>query len=233
VLEFARARWPLGYARARRLLALAAYGSAAVRTRLAPESAYREFWQVNARPDYWQPFADLLLRSFRPRSVADVGCGSGGLLAALQHADPSLRLFGTDASSVALGLARGEGLDARYVDIARMSAAERAGLTATLQEFDLVVCLEMAEHIPAWHAERLTKLLAAADLLIFSAAQPNQGGVLHVNEQPPEYWFTRLARHGLQLDARDAEFRAQLAQLAMPPWYAANTHLFTRNSPAR
>jgi hypothetical protein len=48
-------------------------------------------------------------------------------------------------------------------------------MASRIASFDLAVCLEVAEHIPAWHSGKLLTILAGAPRLIFSAAQPNQG----------------------------------------------------------
>jgi hypothetical protein len=57
------------------------------------------------------------------------------------------------------------------------------------RQFDLVVSLEVAEHLPpecaATFVESLTRLGPA---VLFSAAIPGQGGVNHINEQWQDYW---------------------------------------------
>jgi hypothetical protein len=54
-----------------------------------------------------------------------------------------------------------------------------------------------------------------------SAAQPGQGGVGHFNEQPPEYWISKMASVGYTLD----EALTQRLQ-ATPDEYAANMLAF-------
>ena len=64
-------------------------------------------------------------------------------------------------------------------------------------KFDLLLCLEVAEHLPANKAEHLVKTCASHSNTIFwSAATPGQGGYHHVNEQPHEYWIEKFAAHG-------------------------------------
>jgi SAM-dependent methyltransferase len=85
--------------------------------------------------------------------------------------------------------------------------------------FDLALCLEVAEHIPETLADAFLENLARfSDRLLLSAAQPNQGGHHHVNEQPKRYWVAKLAAHGFAYD-RKATGRIQTALAAARPPY--------------
>lgn len=54
----------------------------------------------------------------------------------------------------------------------------------------IVICTEVAEHLPAEDAPTLVRYLTthATRYVVFTAAPPGQGGHDHINEQPPEYW---------------------------------------------
>lgn len=57
------------------------------------------------------------------------------------------------------------------------------------RKFDLLLCLEVAEHLPEHSARTfIHSLCHHSDIILFSAAVPNQGGQNHLNEQPPLYW---------------------------------------------
>jgi 2-polyprenyl-3-methyl-5-hydroxy-6-metoxy-1,4-benzoquinol methylase len=57
------------------------------------------------------------------------------------------------------------------------------------KKYDLVVSLEVAEHVSNASAELFVKnLINAGSLILFSAAIPNQGGQNHINEQWLSYW---------------------------------------------
>jgi len=63
--------------------------------------------------------------------------------------------------------------------------------------YDLVVSLEVAEHLPASAAEDfVASLVRHGSLVLFSAAIPGQGGTGHLNEQWQIYWVEAFARHG-------------------------------------
>jgi SAM-dependent methyltransferase len=227
LLDRVKRRHPALYWRTRNAGALAAWY--ADRARPAADSPYDDRFWDGAEVGDWDGFARTILHHFPVRSVLDVGCGGGRLLEALRTADPTLRLKGVDASAPALERARRRGLDVQPLDLVRLRAGDVASAAQALGDFDLVICLEVAEHFPAWHAPKLLELLTRFPRIVFSAAHPLQGGVLHVNEQPPEYWIGRFAERGLPLSTRDGDLRAAVASLDLPPWYAANIHAFARS----
>ena len=112
------------------------------------------------------------------------------------------------------------------------SRYKQAGVDAFargLGRFDVAISLETVEHFPAWHSGKLLRLLAGcAPVIVFSGAQPLQGGVLHVNERPVEHWVQRFGEMGFDLSPHNEAFRADVAALDLPPWYAANVNLFVR-----
>jgi len=151
------------------------------------------------KPEYYEEFKDLSRSSARvvapmvmelisPKRVVDVGCGLGQWLAAFQQA----------------GVTEILGLDGNYVQRDRLEippcdfqVQDLALPFAIATKYDLAMCLEVAEHLPASHAvglvESLTKL---APVVLFSAAIPHQPGKDHFNCQWPEYWAELFGRQG-------------------------------------
>lgn len=162
-----------------------------------------------------------LVRVAAPDSVLDVGCGTGALLRALR--DRGVPGTGLEHSAAALEVARRHGLDVEAADL-------RAGVDLDGRRFGAAVCMEVAEHLPARSADGLVALLAdAADVVLFSAATPGQGGTGHVNEQPHAYWIARFRRRGFAVDeAATSSLRAEWAAADVPWWYARNVMLFRR-----
>ena len=63
--------------------------------------------------------------------------------------------------------------------------------------FDLVISVEVAEHIECSKVDTyLENLVHLGEVILFSAAIPWQGGLHHVNEQWPSYWVERFALKG-------------------------------------
>jgi SAM-dependent methyltransferase len=129
-----------------------------------------------------------ILRLVPATSVVDIGCGTGAWLAAAQ---------GLGASDIL-------GLDGDYVPREQLLIPADAfrphdlTMPVTLpRRYDLAMSLEVGEHLPAASAQTLVaSLVAAAPVVLFSAAIPGQGGEGHVNEQWPGYWSALFAAHG-------------------------------------
>lgn len=141
------------------------------------------------------------------KTVVDFGCGRGDWLKAARD-QGAREVLGLD--SYALDF-EAQHLDfpIRHVDLTQPVRLE--------QRFDLALCMEVGEHLEARYAETLVaSLVKAAPVVVFSAAVPGQGGVRHVNEQPPAYW------HGLFSQHRYAcyDFRQEIwNDLNIEPWY--------------
>lgn len=192
------------------------------------ETPYAEgFWDQHAGGD-WDGFAEVVLRFCTPVSLVDVGCGDGKLLAAIRRRDAGLRLLGIDGSRAALARAVSAGLPVLYRDLSSTRTEDIAALRAPVAEFDVALSLETAEHLPPWAGAGFVDSLARVRLVVFSGAQPGQGGTLHMNERPPAYWRARFAERGFAPAASDAAFRSGVAALDLPPWYGANVQLFER-----
>ncbi|MCS6855678.1 MAG: class I SAM-dependent methyltransferase [Elioraea sp.] len=182
-------------------------------------------------PPYDRRFYDLLATTADPSaavvvpmvlalapvaSVVDVGCGTGGWLAAFR----------------AHGVEDVLGLDGPWVAEAQLRIPRelfrRCDLAAPLRlarRYDLALALEVAEHLPCDRAEGfVADLLSAAPLVLFSAAIPGQGGEGHVNEQWPAWWAERFAARGARcLDP----FRSVLwHDERVTWWYRQNMLLF-------
>ena len=129
--------------------------------------------------------APIVMEMFHPTSVVDVGCGIGAWLAAFAE----------------VGVDDFLGIDGDYVDrLSLMIPAQRfiaRDLTHPInidRRFDLVLSLEVAEHLPASCARHFIETLTSlGSIVLFSAAIPFQSGEHHINEQWPEYWAEMFA----------------------------------------
>jgi hypothetical protein len=117
------------------------------------------------------------------------------------------------------------------VDIADHGVGIVHDLTEPLnlgRTFDIVLCLETGEHLPAEAADTLadsiTEHVARGGFIVFSAAVPGQEGTGHINCQPHEYWHTKFAGRGFEM--HDC-IRPRIAQDArVSPWYRDNIFVY-------
>lgn len=90
---------------------------------------------------------------------------------------------------------------------------------------DLAVCLECAEHLPEARAGWLVhSLTSCADVVLFSAAVPGQGGKGHVNEQPHAYWHDLFSRRGFR--CVDSLRGRIVHDRSIPWWYRQNLFFY-------
>lgn len=154
----------------------------------------------------------LLLDQFGPTvsRVVDVGCGEGWW--AHEFAAHACEVIGVDGAYVA-----GSPLGDRFLphDLREPLPSHLAG------RFDLALCLEVAEHLPAARAGGLVDdLCALAPLVLFSAAIPGQGGVGHIHERWPDYWVGLFDQRGFEVSGA---LRWQVWDDArVEPWYRQN-----------
>jgi SAM-dependent methyltransferase len=156
----------------------------------APRTEVMFDWLADTSPDAAAVIAPIVFHLLEPTSVADVGCGLGDWLAAFQR----------------LGAGEVLGVDGDYVDRSELRIPSDRFRAADLSQpfnlggrFDLVICLEVGEHLPAGRsADLVATLTDAAPAVLFSAAIPGQGGVGHVNEQWPAYWRGLFDAKGYQ-----------------------------------
>jgi SAM-dependent methyltransferase len=158
----------------------------------------------------------LVVELVRPASVVDVGCGLGVWLSVFRQ----------------LGIEDVLGIDGEHVDRTALEIPEDSFLSRDLEHplavarrFDLVVSLEVAEHLPPESADVFVASLAAlGPVVLFSAAAPYQSGVGHQNEQWPDYWAALFAQHDYL--PVDAVRRRVWSSEDVAWWYAQNTLLY-------
>jgi SAM-dependent methyltransferase len=158
----------------------------------------------------------IVMELIQPRSVVDVGCGTGTWLSVF--AEHQVVDF--------------IGLDGDYVDRSQLLIPEDRFLACDLvdpvklgRRFDLAVSVEVAEHLPEDSAGTIvSSLTQLAPIVLFSAAVPGQGGFRHVNEQWPSYWVSRFAEHNFVLV--DAIRPRIWENRSVAWWYVQNTLLF-------
>lgn len=135
-----------------------------------------------------QEIVPIVIGMTKPTSVLDVGCGTGTWL----------NVFASH------GIADYIGVDSPDVPVYKLHIPVQKFTGADLRKplkldrhFDLVLSLEVAEHLPPDCADaHIESLIRHGNVILFSAAIPGQGGQNHLNEQWPSWWQEKFRRHG-------------------------------------
>ncbi|MCZ6830444.1 MAG: methyltransferase domain-containing protein [Gammaproteobacteria bacterium] len=148
-------------------------------------------------------------------SILDVGCGAGAWLSVWKkQACVVLGLDGSYLNNAKLLIEQGEFLPR---DLRQQFSLRR--------QFNLVQCLEVAEHLPPGRSHSLVEdLCKHGDLVFFSASPPGQGGENHINEQPYAYWRDLFAEQHYTM--YDPWRRQLMHNNSVMPWYRYNSFLF-------
>ena len=127
--------------------------------------------------------AEWIKETLDPKTLLDIGCGPG------MYVDELIKVgvpaFGIDIDD------RVEGKD--YL--------AKESIFDTKRTAEVVTCYEVLEHIdPAYADQEVDALYNAIEpggTLVFTAAQPGQGGVAHINCRKREYWLKKFVAKGL------------------------------------
>ncbi len=162
----------------------------------------------------------LILELIQPERVIDVGCGAGIWLSVFQE----------------YGVEDVWGIDGDWVDTRMLQIPEERFFPFDLKkpfqldkQFDVVMSLEVAEHLPgecaATFVDSLTRL---GPVVLFSAAIPFQRGTHHLNEQWPDYWARHFQEKGYV--AIDCIRKKIWQNDDVEWWYAQNILMFVRQN---
>ena len=155
-------------------------------------------------------------------SVVDVGSGSGAFAAELQRR--GVRAVGLERSAHGRMLASQQSVECREFDV--RTPCDRD----LVHSFDLAYSFEVAEHLPPALADSFVSYMAQlSDLILFAAAQPGQGGIGHINEQPVSYWLAKFSVHGFRLDdVATQKIRTLFRDKGASDWFGNNACVLQR-----
>lgn len=152
----------------------------------------------------------------KPKSVVDVGCGTGEwlrVLATIHECD----IVGLDGDYVPL--------DQLAIPVDSFISADLSQPLVLERNFDLAMSMEVAEHLPPSRAPGFVHdLTNLAPAVLFSAAVPGQGGVGHINEQWQHYWIDLFRDQGFH--AWDIVRPSVWDRDDVAFWYKQNMFLF-------
>ena len=136
--------------------------------------------------------AEDFVAAMELESMTDVGCGSATWIEAFLGQGVKVA-HGYDLREALDHVSPGQALDTRVVLHSVDFEHDEVELVAS----DVTVCLEVLEHLTRGSADALCeKIIESSNFVLFSAAQPGQGGTHHINERPLPYWLTKFSRGG-------------------------------------
>jgi glycosyltransferase involved in cell wall biosynthesis len=142
--------------------------------------------------NHFRTAAVTLVERYQPKRVLDVGCAKGLLVEQLR--DQGVEAFGVDGSPYAISQVRDD-----LKSFCRVGSA----LEPIEGRYDLITCIEVAEHLSEPDAEKLVaNLCSATDTVVFSSTPEDYAEPTHFNVQPREYWVELFARQGFYPDLR-------------------------------
>ena len=163
----------------------------------------------------------LVIQLVNPKSVLDVGCGTGIWLKVFEE-QGMLDYIGVDGSHLSIDMLKIPARNFLVQDLREPFLLDR--------KFDLVISLEVAEHLEEQYAQQFVRtLISHGDTILFSAAIPGQGGQNHLNEQWPEYWQKKFEEHGFFL--MDIIRPLIWKNEKIDWWYRQNIFLVTKGKP--
>lgn len=177
-----------------------------------------QFYQYQWRGAYEsaKQVVPLIVKMYSPKSVLDIGGGVGAWCKAFEE-------HGINAVCV----------DGNYVKNPICNKFITADLendnleNINLPNADLLLCLEVAEHLPESRAQSFVKeLCVLSNTIVFSAAIKGQGGTNHINEQPHEYWHNLFAQNGFT--KQDVLRLAVAGCDNVEWWYKQNIFTYTK-----
>ena len=144
--------------------------------------------------DEEKPFADRLAQWIKfylnPQNALDLGCGPGIHTYALN--DNEVPCLGVD-------------IDERVDEKNYLVQESMLDLNGKYKS-ELVICFEVAEHIDPQYSDQIVDQIYQAiednGFLMFTAAQPGQGGVGHINCRPKQYWKDKFLAKGLVFEEK-------------------------------
>ena len=178
--------------------------------------------------DIYYFIGDTIGSELKPFSAIDWGCGCGFLLEKLELSGVE-KFQGIEGSEHARKYWVNSIKDHIVVgDLLKHEPGDK---------FELAVCMEVAEHIPEKHADKLVAKVAASSFryIWWTAAVPGQLGDGHENCQPLSYWAEKFQGMGFDADW-EMTYKIKLKMLSYPkmvlgyPWFRDNLLIFKKRT---
>jgi len=161
------------------------------------DKEYYEKLSRNERVNDVEQLCDVIYSEYEPDSVIDFGCGPGVFLN--QFYKMGVTVLGVDNSA--------EAFDVSPVPEENLIIHDLRQPYAVENKYDLTICIELLEHLSEEHADTLVStIVESGEIMIVSAAYPGQGGQVHINEKPKDYWISKFESKGVIYDKNSSEY---------------------------
>lgn len=135
--------------------------------------------------NHFRTLAETIVERYHPKRVLDVGCAKGFLVEHLRNC--GVEAFGIDASEYAIS---------RVSPAARPYCKVASGDGPISEKYDLITCIEVAEHVPAAVGTRMIhNICNAAQEVIFSSTPSDFNDDTHLNIKTASGWDRAFAEH--------------------------------------
>jgi len=189
-----------------------------------PENYYNQKYFNSHIFDYdYAPIANAIKDEYSPKSVIEIGCGNGDLSKLLSR--DGVAVTAIDGYSTP-DFSKDNSVKFYKVDLNDAYAVKNF-FTSLNHKFDAAICMEVVEHLKPEVSEQLIEsMTAVSDVVIFSAAVPEQGGDGHINCQNRLFWHKLFERNYFFL--RDTIRSSIRKNPKIGRWYALNTLDYTK-----
>lgn len=166
--------------------------------------------------------AKAIFALWKPESVFDFGCGIGGYLQGFYQC--GCKVNGCDVGYENARPYIHEEIRDNIVQ------ADVGSCFNYMQGYDLVISIEVAEHLEKDKADQFCYNLAATakNIILLTAAGPGQRGKHHVNCQPKSYWISKFTDMNIEHSPQStADAIKAIADLGDPFGICKNLMVFT------
>jgi len=179
---------------------------------------------IQEAPQAFQ-LANLIINRWQPKSIIDLGCGTGLYLWPFKNR----KTLGIDISPEAFDdyvrrLPKEQLIIGDLTSPWIIGQIDTVKKTMDVEKWDLALCIETLEHIEQQYADQVVKnLCSLSDLLIVTAAGPGQAGTNHLNLQPLSYWEEKFSQHGYKRQYADEFYLVwEVAKVPHEAWLIRN-----------
>ncbi|MEI0611467.1 methyltransferase domain-containing protein [Brachyspira pilosicoli] len=189
------------------------------------EEYTKDFWDSIRKLNYNSAciILKMLFKYYRPISMIDIGCGIGTWLKA----------------ACELGIEEVFGLDFNELNESELMVPRKLigivdlekHINTNNKKYDLAISLEVGEHLDYKYSKNFVDMITSySNIILFSAAIPFQGGIHHVNCQPPYFW-AELFKNNNYVCFDPFRWRLmEFNEVEMNPFYAQNMLLYVHSN---